>query len=106
MNETDTQTERYFTPLEWHQREADFTAMIAVKDELLAGQSKRMIEMQAALERALSMPADPGALEAEQTKRMRLEDELKAIKATASQSDTDRTTAIEQLNARSDKAEG
>jgi elongation factor P--beta-lysine ligase len=107
MNETDTQlsTERQFTLIEWQQREADFTAMIATKDELLAIQAKRMIDTQTTLEQALSVSADPVTLKAEQAKLKMLEEQLKAIQATAAQSDADRTAAIEQLKTIADDAE-
>jgi chromosome segregation ATPase len=83
--------------IELKQRDADYAAVIATKDELLEIQAKRLIETQATLEQALSMPADTAALEMEQAKRMKLEDELKAIQATAAASDADRAAAIEQL---------
>jgi chromosome segregation ATPase len=83
--------------IELKQRDADYAAVIATKDELLEMQAKRLIEMQTALEQALSMPADTTALEMEQAKRLKLEEELKAIQATAAASDSDRAAAIEQL---------
>jgi elongation factor P--beta-lysine ligase len=99
MNEIDTQipTEYQFTLLEWKQREADFTAMISTKDELLAIQAVKLLEMQTALENALSEPADENALECEKQNRQQMENDLKALQAIAEKSDVDRKNAGEQL---------